>query len=188
MRKDRLINETLGDENLLSPADLYNTEFKNALMGGYDKDSVDDYLERVADTMEALMNRVRELKELLESQRQEVDEARALEGTLRDALVSAQRFGEDMEEAGRRKADALLEQARAVSMRLPDDLRREIEDLRTERDRMRTDLRAVLAAHSALLMEIPKAEDVQQVIREQADTFESQYEAEPPTFDEEPQA
>jgi len=183
-RKDRLINETLRDENLLTPSDLYNTEFKNALMGGYDKDSVDEYLERVADSMEALMNRVRELKGQLEEQRQLVEDTRNLETSLREALISAQKYEQDVQDSARRRADAILEQARADAARLPDDLRREIEDLRTERDRLRTDLRAVLAAHSALLMEIPKAESVQEVIREQADTFEQQYEERPPTFGE----
>jgi cell division initiation protein len=183
MRKDRIIHETLGDEDLLSPSDLYNTEFKSALMGGYDKDSVDAYLERVADTMEALMTRVRELKEALEEQRHEMEEIRGMESTLRSALVSSQRFGENIEEAARRQADAILEVARADAQRLPDELRREIDDLRTERNRLRTDLRAVLAAHSALLLEIPTAEGVRESLRDQAETFEAQYDERPPAFD-----
>ncbi|MBI1319021.1 MAG: DivIVA domain-containing protein [Candidatus Hydrogenedens sp.] len=182
MRKDRIFQETLGDENLLTPSDLYNTEFKSSLMGGYDKDEVDTYLERVADAMEALINRVRELKEEMEKQRQELEEIRGMESTLRAALVSSQRFGESIEEAARRQADALIEQARAESKRLPDELRREIDDLRTERNRLRTDLRAVLAAHSALLLEIPTAEGVQESLQQQAETFEAQYEERPPAF------
>ena len=192
MRKDKVIKGVLGDESLLSPSDLYNTDFKNALMGGYDKDEVDDYLERVADAMEALINRVRELKEELEAQRGKVEEIRDMETTLRNALIQSQRFGESIEESARRQADAVLQSAQAErenllldARRLPEELQREINELRYERDRLRTDLRAVLAAHSALLSELPTAEAVQRSLRGQAEDFRAQYGEEPPRFTQE---
>lgn len=195
MRKEKVINELLGDESLLSPSDLYNTAFKSALVGGYDKDEVDEYLERVADAMEALINRVRTLKEELESQRAKVEEVRDMEATLRNALVTSQKFGENIEESARRQADALIQEAEAQresllldARRLPDELQREINELRAERDRLRTDLRAVLAAHSALLMEIPSADAVQQSLRDQAEDFRSHYGEEPPRFSKDTQA
>lgn len=192
MRKDKVIQDVLGDESLLSPSDLYNTAFKNALVGGYDKDEVDEYLERVADSMEALINRVRTLKEELEVQRAKVEEVRDMETTLRNALITSQKFGENIEESARRQADAVVQEAEAQrerllleSRRLPDELQREINALRAERDRLRTDLRAVLAAHSALLMEIPSADAVQQSLQDQAEGFRAQYGEDPPQFSKE---
>jgi cell division initiation protein len=192
MRKDKVIHEVLGDESLLSPSDLYNTAFKNALVGGYDKDEVDEYLERVADSMEALINRVRTLKEELEAQRAKVEEVRDMENTLRNALITSQKFGENIEESARRQADAVVQEAEAQrerllleSRRLPEELQREINSLRAERDRLRTDLRAVLAAHSALLMEIPSADAVQQSLQDQAAGFRAQYGEDPPQFSKE---
>lgn len=192
MRKDKVIQDVLGDESLLSPSDLYNTAFKNALVGGYDKDEVDEYLERVADSMEALINRVRSLKEELEAQRAKVEEVRDMENTLRNALVTSQKFGENIEESARRQADAVVQEAEAQrerllleSRRLPEELQREINSLRAERDRLRTDLRAVLAAHSALLMEIPSADAVQQSLQDQAEGFRAQYGEDPPQFSKE---
>lgn len=191
MRKNKVIQEVLGDESLLSPSHLYNTDFKNALVGGYDKAEVDEYLERVADTMESLINRLRELKEELDGQRTKSEEMRDMETTLRSALISSQKFGENIEESARREANALILQAKAErehlladARRLPEDLQQEIQALRAERERLRTDLRAVLAAHSALLMEIPTAEAVQQSLREQAEDFRDQYHEEPPQFQE----
>jgi len=192
MRKDKVIQDVLGDESLLSPSDLYNTAFKNALVGGYDKDEVDEYLERVADSMEALINRVRSLKEELEAQRAKVEEVRDMENTLRNALVTSQKFGENIEESARRQADAVVQEAEAQrerllleSRRMPEELQREINALRAERDRLRTDLRAVLAAHSALLMEIPSADGVQQSLQDQAEGFRAQYGEDPPQFSKE---
>lgn len=37
MRKDKVVSEVLGEELAITPSDLYNTELKNAIMGGYDK-------------------------------------------------------------------------------------------------------------------------------------------------------
>lgn len=170
MRKDKLINEILGEEIAITPSDLYSIEFKNALMGGYDKAEVDAFLERVGDAFETLLNQKKALQEELESQRQKVEELRDMESTLRNALVSAQKFSQDARDAARREADALLGEARLEKERvrlsyteLPESLRQEIHGLRAARDRMRADIRAMLATHSALLYEIPHAEEEQAV-------------------------
>lgn len=167
MRKDKLVAEVLGEEAAITPSDLYNTEFKNALVGGYDKDEVDEYLERVADVMESLITQVRDLKVEVEEQKNRADAVKDMENTLRNALVSSQKFGDDIAEAARREADALLAEARLARARaeqeatvLPEQLQREVNRLETQRDRLRMDLRAVLAAHEALLGDIPRAEDV----------------------------
>ncbi len=165
MKKDQIVSEVLGEEAVITPSDLYNTEFKNALMGGYDKVEVDTFLERVADAFEALINRVKELQDTLEEERNDMAEFREMENTLRDALASAQRFNEDTLDSARRKADAIVAEAETNKARagleaeaLPAALRAEIEELRAERNRLRMDLRAVLAAHTALLHDIPTAE------------------------------
>lgn len=170
MRKDKLINEILGEEIAITPSDLYSIEFKNALVGGYDKAEVDAFLERVGDAFETLLNQKKALQEELENQRHKVDELRDMESTLRNALVSAQKFSQDARDAARREADALLGEARLEKERvrlsyteLPEALRQEISALRAARDRMRADIRAMLATHSALLYEIPQAEKAQEV-------------------------
>ena len=55
MRKEKLIDEVLGEGAGLTPSDLYNTEFRTNLIGGYDKNEVDAFLERVADQFEVLI-------------------------------------------------------------------------------------------------------------------------------------
>lgn len=171
MRKDRVVSEVLGEELAITPSDLYNTEFKNAIMGGYDKQDVDAFLERVADVFESVINQVRELKEELEQQKDKMQAMADMEHTLRNALISAQKYGENIQEAAVREANALLEEARLEKQRamlsaaeLPTELRAEIQELKNERNRLRTDLRAVLAAHSALLAEIPSAEDLRRTV------------------------
>lgn len=112
----------------------------------------------MADALESVINQVREVKEVLESQKEKMQAMTDMENTLRNALVSAQKFGENIQESAIREANALLEEARLAKMRaemaaaeLPGELRTEIQELKNERTRLRMDLRAVLSAHSALL-------------------------------------
>lgn len=164
-KEDQIVSEVLGEEAVITPSDLYNTEFKNALMGGYDKVEVDTFLERVADAFEAIINRVKLLQDELEEERNDMAELREMEHTLRGALSSAQKFNEDTLDNARREADAIIAEAETTRSRagleaesLPAALRAEIEELRAERNRLRMDLRAMLAAHTALLHDIPGAE------------------------------
>lgn len=165
MRKDKVVSEMLGEEMTLTPSDLYNAEFHSSLVGGYDKNEVDAFLERTADVFESLANRVRDFKEQTENQKIQIENYQQMEASLRDALITAQRFSEDVLDAARRKADALVEEARLVKERarveaseLVGALRDEIEALKAERSRLRNDLKAVLETHRALLADLPTAE------------------------------
>lgn len=165
VREDKVVSDVLGGENAITPSDLYSQEFGSAMMG-YAKDEVDNFLERVADAFEHLNNQHREAKKTLESQRDELDTLRAMENTLRDALVSSEKFSENVIESAKREAGALLEQARLSkakaaleAAKLSDDLRAEISELKAARDRLRGDLQLMLETHSALAARIPRAED-----------------------------
>ena len=112
MKKDKVIKEVLGEESGLSPNDLYNKQFTRVTLGGYDRKEVDDYLERAADRIDDLMGQIRALREKLEEQRKQLEEYKDLEATMRNAIVSSQRYGDDIIEAAKREAHAVMEEAR----------------------------------------------------------------------------
>jgi len=158
MRKDRLVSEVLGEESVLAPSDLYNKEFRRVVFGGYDPAEVDAFLERVADALEPLIRQVRDLKQQQEEHRATIDEYRQMEATLRSALVTSQKFGENLVESARREAEHLVAAARIEKDRLeldaaklPDELAKEVRRLQEQRDRLRADILAILEAHRALL-------------------------------------
>ncbi len=165
MRKDRVVSEVFGEESAITPSDLYNTEFHTQVVGGYDKAEVDAFLERVGDVLESLVRQVRDLKAQAESQKEEIEALREMESSLRDALVTAQKFSEETLAAAKRQAAAILEEARLARARaehaaseLPKALQAEIAALQAARDRLRDDLAAMLKAHAALVAKIPRAE------------------------------
>ena len=68
MRRDKVISEVLGAETILTPSEIYAQRFPKSLVGGYSVESVDEFLHRVADTVELLLDRIQELKEKIDEQ------------------------------------------------------------------------------------------------------------------------
>ena len=167
-RKDKIIAETLGEEETLAPSDLYNTDFKTAFLGGYDKNDVDTMLERAADVLEALANEVRELRKDNGELKELVNFYRETEEGLREALVSAQKLGENVLDAAKQEAEAIVQEARLTKAKtyravatVPTALKAEIDALQAIRDRLRSDLQAILETHSALLENVEGAKGME---------------------------
>ena len=154
------------EEHILTPSELVNSVIKTNIFGGYSKNQVDILLERAADVLEFLQQENAELKRKTEQLEQTVEKYRDIESSLRGALVSSQKMGENMVASAKLQADALLEEARLARARavfsmekLPDALRVEIQRLSDARERLRDDLAALLQSHEALVERIPRAED-----------------------------
>ncbi|MFA6240635.1 MAG: DivIVA domain-containing protein [Candidatus Hydrogenedentales bacterium] len=170
MKKDKVIKEVLGEESGLSPNDLYNKQFTRVTFGGYDRKEVDDYLERAADRIDDLMGQIRALREKLEEQRKQLEEYKDLEATMRNAIVSSQRYGDDIIESAKREAHAVMEEARVRkeqaqldAMKLPASLQRDIHLLEQQRTRIRVELQSILETHKPLLDSLVPAESNVQV-------------------------
>jgi cell division initiation protein len=158
MRKDKVVSEVLGADVTITPSDLYHAEFKSAKFGGYDKTEVDAYLERLADVLEELIGQVRTLKEHNEDLESEMKEFRAMERSLREAMLSSQRVSDDIVEAARREAKSLIEEARLKKLqaqieasKVPDALSRDINLLKQQRMRLRVEITSILETHRQLL-------------------------------------
>jgi cell division initiation protein len=166
MRQDRIVSETFGGENVLTPSDLYNHEFKKTTVGGYKPDEVDEFMERVADVLESLIEQVRALKQDNAQQDERLEEYRQMEQTLRSALVSSQEFSQNVLESARHEANAIMEEARAKRAaadlqvtRIAEELTQEIRQLKEQRDRLKQDLLSVLAVHRQLIEDMGSRAD-----------------------------
>jgi cell division initiation protein len=157
-KKDRMIVDALGEDIAITPSDIYNQDFKRAMMGGYEVREVDAFLERVADIIERLLGQIRYLREKVDEQRSSIEEYREIEKTLRSALVSSQKFSEDILASAKREAESLIEEARLkkaqaqlAAAKLPRKLARDIHVLEQQRSRMRREMLAILETHKNLL-------------------------------------
>ena len=43
VQKDRMLVDTLGEDSAITPSDIYNQDFKRAMLGGYDARAVDAF-------------------------------------------------------------------------------------------------------------------------------------------------
>lgn len=166
MRKDRVVSEVLGGETALTPSDLYDKQFRRALFGGYQPLEVDAFLERIADALEPLIRQLRELKAAQKEYKAQIQEHCQMEETLRNALVTSQKFGENLIDSAKREADTLIAAARvqrerveADAAKLPVALAQEIAQLQEQRNRLRSEILAILEGHKALLDGLASAEE-----------------------------
>lgn len=167
MRDHKVVSEVLGSDAVISPSEVYNKQFRHSMLGGYQPHEVDEYLRRLADVIEAMIREIRQSKDEQESLRTQMEEYRQMEATLRNALVTSQRLGEDLIDAARREADSLREAGHAEHARLmaragrlPEELENEIRRLKDQRNRLRDDLLAVLESHRTLVTrQVPAANE-----------------------------
>ncbi|MGC8846295.1 MAG: DivIVA domain-containing protein, partial [Candidatus Hydrogenedens sp.] len=108
MRRDKVISEVLGAETILTPSEIYAQRFPKSFVGGYSVESVDEFLHRIADTIELLLDRIQELKEKIDEQTKLVEFYRQEESVLRSALNSAQKLNEDIIESAQRQAESII--------------------------------------------------------------------------------
>lgn len=153
------------DPRGLTSADIYNREFHRVMFGGYDMREVDEYLARVADAFESMAQQLQTFRERDREQRNQIEAFHEMEESLRSALVTSQKFTENLMEAAKREAEALIEQAHLTkaraqfeAARLPAEMAEDVRRLQEQRDRLRAELLAILDTHTNLLNTTPLAE------------------------------
>lgn len=167
MRSKKIVSEVFGDEHALTPSELSHPALRGRWLGGYRKAEVDALLDRAADRLESVLDEVKKLAETNEELSRQVADRRSMEETLRQALMSSQKFSADIIESARREADAIVAEARAKveetrleSGRLPETLAGEIAVLAAQRDRMRREMLASLDAQRRLIESLYPSEPI----------------------------
>ncbi len=141
----------------LTPLDVRKQQFKKAL-SGFDPDEVKAFLGLVAGEMERLLKEHSELTEQVTAQRSRIEEYQTLERSLRDAVVAAQGMRDESRRQAEREAELILAKAeleaegrlRQSEMRLA-DLRRELTELKSERQNYLIRLRALIDTHMRMV-------------------------------------
>ncbi len=136
----------------VTPLDLRQQRFKTAVRG-FDRNEVVAFLAEVADDYEQALRETERLREALARSEALVNDHREHERNLRDTLLTAQRFSDEIKASAEQdakrvlreaegRAELLLEKARA---RL-EDIQREIDGLRLKRHDAESALESTIAA------------------------------------------
>ena len=95
---------------MLHPSDITGKTFEKG-MGGYKQDSVDSFLELVAQDFQQLLDEKEELQKKIEILANKIEDYRNDEDSLRAALIGAQKLGDSVIRESNEKAEKIVREA-----------------------------------------------------------------------------
>ncbi len=141
----------------ITPIDIQHKTFKKALQG-YDRTEVDQFLDEVIETLEDDATHHAALEAEIADLRERISHFKAMEESLQNTLLLAQRTADEVKASAHKEADLIKEQARLKSEREIASYNDAILDVRREHQRAieaaekaKSELRSVLMTHLSLL-------------------------------------
>jgi cell division initiation protein len=138
----------------ITPRELRDVEIAEAFRG-YNREIVNDLLERAAATVDASSERVRELAERLKAAQLEADRSRETEDILHRTLLLAQRAADEAVAEAQQKARAMMEEAELESHKLLAEAQTEAQQRGDEeRERLEGEVIDLAARRDTLLADV----------------------------------
>lgn len=103
---------------MITPQEIRERTFEKAVFGGYDMETVDKFMEELANDISLLQKENAVLKSKMKVLVDKVDEYRSNEDNLHNAILSAQKMGGLIEQEAKTKAEAILKEARLEAVRI----------------------------------------------------------------------
>ena len=141
----------IDDSFRLTSVDVKHHDFRPARLGGYEKSSVEEFRDRVAEELERLTRANQELDAKAKGFHEQLRAFRERDKALNDALISAQQLRAEIREQAEREAQLILREARAEGERLLEATRGEIRKLETELKQLEKSRRAYLGQLRAIV-------------------------------------
>jgi cell division initiation protein len=145
----------------ITPIDIQHKSFKKALQG-YDRTEVDTFLDEIIETLEDGAHQRVALEADIADLRERISHFKAMEESLQNTLVLAQRTADEVKASAHKEADLIREQARLAAEREIANYNDAISEVRREHQRSieasekaRSELRSLLMTHLALLEKVP---------------------------------
>src|SRR5690348_10337184 len=141
----------------ITPIDIQHKTFKKALQG-YDRAEVDQFLDEIIETLEDDAQHIAALQAEINDLKERISHFKAMEESLQNTLVLAQRTADEVKASAHKEADLIREQARLAGEREIAGYNDAIADVRRDHQRAveatekaRSELRSLLMTHLALL-------------------------------------
>jgi len=141
----------------ITPIDIQHKSFKKALQG-YDRAEVDQFLDEIIETLEDDAQQAAALQAEINDLKERISHFKAMEESLHNTLVLAQRTADEVKASAHKEADLIKEQARLAAEReigtfteAAGDARREHQRAIEWAEKARSELRSLLMTHLALL-------------------------------------
>ncbi len=100
----------------VAPIDIQHRSFKKALQG-YDRAEVDQFLDEIIETLEDDAQQAAALQAEVNDLKERISHFKAMEESLQNTLVLAQRTADEVKASAHKEADLIKEQARIAAER-----------------------------------------------------------------------
>lgn len=142
----------------ITPIDIQQQHFKNKMIGGYDQEEVDHFLEQVAEEVELLTVDGQQLRDELSRTKLALVEMQNREATLKETLITTQRMTDELKANAHREAELIIGNAQLRADQLIQQIEErrvkmvnEIQELRRQKVSFETNLRMAIESHLRLL-------------------------------------
>lgn len=121
--------------------EIMQEEFEKSGMRGYRADQVDLFLQKVADYVDGQAKQINDLTYKIQILADKIEEYKAEEGNIRDALLSAQKLGASIVNEAKTKAEAMTTEAKTTYDNLMSQAKSKVDSLTKEQlDKANADL------------------------------------------------
>ncbi len=141
----------------ITPVDIQHKTFKKALQG-YDRIEVDQFLDDLIETLEDDAQRQAALEAEIADLKERISHFKAMEESLHNTLVLAQRTADEVKASAHKEADLIKERARLAAERdiaqfneATAEARRDHQRAAEAMEKAKSELRSLLTTHLALL-------------------------------------
>jgi cell division initiation protein len=141
----------------VTPLDIRKQEFKK-VMRGLDSEEVYAFLNTVAEEYEVVLSDNKNIRERLVALEERLNEYKAIETNLRNTLLTAEKLTHEAKENARREASLMMREAQMEAEKAAESirahtaqLRREILELKKNKDNYVTRLKTLIDGHRKML-------------------------------------
>lgn len=112
---------------MITPMEIQTKKFEKAVMGGYNKQDVDDYMEYILEDYEVLYKQSISAEKEIKALREQIESFKSMEETMKNSIMVAQQAAEKLETAANEKAEIIIKEAEAKAKEIMENANKSIE-------------------------------------------------------------
>ncbi len=150
---------------MITPLDIHNKVFGNSFFGGYSKEEVDMFLDKVAEDYEKIYKENIELRDKINVLNDGINHYKSMEETLQNTLIVAQNTAEDIKKNAYAKSDNIVKEAEMRASKVLSDAndeiirsKKEIEDLKRKLSIFKSKMEGTINSFIELLRNVNENE------------------------------
>ena len=121
---------------MITPMEIQTKKFDKSVMGGYNKQDVDDFMEYILEDYEQLYKQSLCAEQEIKALKEQLETYKAMEDTMKNSLIVAQQTAENLQKTATEKADVIVKEAQAQAKDIIDSANKNIEKSQSELSKM----------------------------------------------------